>query len=211
MGAIGAGVRRRRAAIAEFRRSRIAQRPTAHRFLEFDDRHPQRHRHDDVLVKHRPRVERRLGVEGERRGAANRGARAAPRTRARRDALRRGRARRRSRGRREIWRVRRGRADEPCRSRRCGSGRGRAAPKSGSRSFRPATAGARAPLFRPSKTFLASLLGLRRGPAKGSRVRRSKTFRAESGSRAWPAALASVTHRNALMKGPPRHVVVRAS
>ena len=48
IGAIRPG-RGGRSAIAEFGSGRIAERPAAHRLFEFDDRHSERHRHDDAL------------------------------------------------------------------------------------------------------------------------------------------------------------------
>ena len=58
MGAIRRDARRGRAAIPKFGARRIAERPSAHRLFQLDDRHAQRHRHDDVLFH-----TRRLGLD----------------------------------------------------------------------------------------------------------------------------------------------------
>src|ERR1700722_7962883 len=65
VGAIGAG-RRGRAAIAEFGRRRVAQRPAAHRFFQLDDRDPERHRQDDALELRLFKLRQRLWRERER-------------------------------------------------------------------------------------------------------------------------------------------------
>src|SRR5277367_217523 len=61
--------------------------------------------------------------------------------------------------------------------------------------------------IRPRHRWPRFLVSVGRG--KEPTFRRSILLRAESGSHACPAALASVTHRNALVKVVPRHLVVR--
>ena len=65
VGAIGTG-RGGRTAVAELGAGRIAKRPTAHRLLQFDDRNPERHRHDDALEHLRLSLGKRLRGDRER-------------------------------------------------------------------------------------------------------------------------------------------------
>jgi hypothetical protein len=61
---IGAGSRWR-PAIAELGSRRVAERPAAHRLLQFDDRHPERHRNDHALELRLLEFMQRLGSDRE--------------------------------------------------------------------------------------------------------------------------------------------------
>ena len=103
-----------RAAIAEFRRQRIAERPAAHVLAQFGDRHALRDRDHHGLGQHRrPHIPRR-----RRFPAASPCCRAARPSFAARGQRKPASRTRRARGGR-AWRGPRGQADAPCRSRRC--------------------------------------------------------------------------------------------
>jgi hypothetical protein len=100
---------RGRAAIAEFGTGRIAKRPTTHCLFQLDDRHPQRHRHDDALEDLRVSFGERL--RGDRECGR------APRN------PRRGRGQARRRGAMRRWRRRRAPGTRAARARRFGAAR----------------------------------------------------------------------------------------
>ena len=201
VGAIGTG-RGGRTAVAELGAGRIAEGPTAHRLLQFDDRNPERHRHDDALERLRLSLGKRLRGDRER-GCAPRDPRGRRGQAPRRGALR-------------GWRRRRPAGTRDAQIRRFGAARqakamdlsdhgvaGKAIAEQTRdlrlRSYPPSNAASAARLSRPSKTS---------SPRSSVPYwRKAQHAYAESGPLAWRKPVGRKRGPALALRPSPRHLV----